>query len=337
MKRHGKEHRLSRLRGRVVCAGIALGLGVVAVVADSAAEEKPTMTLTIGTVSGALGGIANVPISLSAFGESPVTLVMSVVYDPVQLEFGSVEAGPSVPESKLLLHNADVPGYATFILYGIDTAPIENGVILSVKFDVLDAELGEFIPVSAGSNVSGATALGVSFDVVTADGGIQVSCVAPNAPGNVTASRGRTDGVLVTWNSVPGATGYRVFRNSVDNPFTATALGSEWQASLSFLDTTAPPADITLPSNQGCSGSNSGTITNQFYYWVKARTTSDCESAFSLPALGYRLPGVTASRGASGESPPHRAPYGDGVVMASVTALFVCFSRKAGRRVSRRR
>lgn len=80
---------------------------------------------------------------------------------------------------------------------------------------------------------------------VDAAGTSATDAVGPNdgwralTPPTVTASKGTyVDRVELSWPAVPGASHYRVLRNTADNPLTATAI-SGWLTDLAFTDTTA--------------------------------------------------------------------------------------------------
>ena len=77
-----------------------------------------------------------------------------------------------------------------------------------------------------------------------------------------------TDAVQITWNVVSGATHYQVYRaNSLTE--TKTAI-SDWQTETSYYD-------------------NSITCGEDYYYWIKAATSSSGDNAsdFSSPDTGY--------------------------------------------------
>lgn len=96
-----------------------------------------------------------------------------------------------------------------------------------------------------------------------------------STPMSVAASDGSySDRVRVTWTAVSGATHYRVYRNTVNNSVTATALNS-WTAGTTYDDLTA-------------------TVGRTYYYWAKAAASSDGlkASAFSSLDSGYVDPGV---------------------------------------------
>ena len=87
------------------------------------------------------------------------------------------------------------------------------------------------------------------------------------APANVSASDGSyTDKVTITWSPVSGATSYRVFRYTSNDP------GSSSQLNGSLTITNY--SDFTIVHEQ------------VYYYWVKAFSASD-ESGYSYPDTGY--------------------------------------------------
>ncbi len=110
--------------------------------------------------------------------------------------------------------------------------------------------------------------------------GIAPSVQAPIAPTDVAASQGVYSGAIdVSWRWASNASHYRVYRNTVNNSSTATALGA-WQNALEYTDNTPLPG-VT------------------YYYWVKSATSSSgtSASAFSPPATGYtETPDVLTSK-----------------------------------------
>ena len=98
-----------------------------------------------------------------------------------------------------------------------------------------------------------------------------------SAPAGVTASRGTyADRVVVSWNSVNGATHYHVYR-STSSTGSKSSIGS-WQTSTSYTDSSVTP----------------GTT---YYYWVTAAKSSSGsgESGYSSSASGYPQPTVRDS------------------------------------------
>jgi len=93
------------------------------------------------------------------------------------------------------------------------------------------------------------------------------STPALDAPANVSASDSAyATKVKVSWDAVKGASLYRVFRNTANDPSTATGLGTT--AAASFFDATAAPGQT-------------------FFYWVRAEDGATV-SALSQPDQGAR-------------------------------------------------
>ncbi|MDD5482437.1 MAG: M4 family metallopeptidase [Kiritimatiellae bacterium] len=95
---------------------------------------------------------------------------------------------------------------------------------------------------------------------------IQETINPPSAPSGVTADNGgQSDKILIYWDSVSTATGYKIWRGIDDNAQNASVLGT---STVSFyLDTSAVPGVI-------------------YYYWVQA-TNSAGESSLSYPGSGH--------------------------------------------------
>jgi hypothetical protein len=103
-----------------------------------------------------------------------------------------------------------------------------------------------------------------------------------SAPTDVTA----TDGIYSTkvglhWDTMRGATGYRIFRNTVADPAPSTDVGTT-QANY-FFDTTAPQGQT-------------------FFYWVRSEN-SNTTSALSQAEQGFRANGAAAN-GTAPLTPP---------------------------------
>ncbi len=98
------------------------------------------------------------------------------------------------------------------------------------------------------------------------------------APTGVAASDGSyPDKVRVSWNSVAGASHYRVYR-ATSSGGAKTELGDGWQVATSYDDRTATPGTTC-------------------YYWVKAAASADgaSASAFSAYDTGYCIVPLTAT------------------------------------------
>lgn len=132
--------------------------------------------------------------------------------------------------------------------------------------------------------------------VLTAIVDFYLSREAFPAPTGVSASDGAyPDRVRVTWNMVAGATGYQVYRNSINNTAGAEAI-SDWIDAMVFDDYSAPPP--SAGGSSGCSG-GSGMTYHRHWYWVKAKSALE-ESSFSAGDSGY----VGTAKSACGEGGP---------------------------------
>ena len=118
-------------------------------------------------------------------------------------------------------------------------------------------------------------AIGTPVDVTV----VQEACIVLPAPQNVQASDGLSlPHVIVTWDEVPNALQYQVYR-SPDGSFAAADFLGEVSEPI-FLDDTAAPVE---PNAFGCAG----TTTTFYNYWVTA--SRNCvPSAPSAPDVGYR-------------------------------------------------
>jgi len=112
----------------------------------------------------------------------------------------------------------------------------------------------------------------------------KVAVTALTAPTGVSATNGTfTDYIDVTWNSVVGATHYKIYRNTVNTTSGATDILGMWMPISHLHD--APTPGLT------------------YYYWVKAASSSsgENESPFSLSDDGWRAlsppTGLTATDG----------------------------------------
>jgi len=104
---------------------------------------------------------------------------------------------------------------------------------------------------------------------------------SPVAPANVTVSSVDTGGALIEWSTVDGAAGYQVYRGLSDDLGLAAPI-SDWlpDSALSYLDEGVSGGTCTV----GCVN-----VCRTYYYWVRARSASGCEGAFSVVAPGRNL------------------------------------------------
>jgi fibronectin type 3 domain-containing protein len=104
-----------------------------------------------------------------------------------------------------------------------------------------------------------------------------------SAPTGVTASDGTyTDRVYITWNTVWGASHYRVYRNTENNAGGAVAVLGFWQSGPALADYDVTPGQT-------------------YWYWVKAAVddAGTRASAMGGPDSGYRLLILSAPTGVS--------------------------------------
>ncbi len=104
----------------------------------------------------------------------------------------------------------------------------------------------------------------------------------PSAPTGLSASKGAyADRVSIAWNAVSAATGYNLYRHTVDNTNGITALVS------GLTDATYSDASVTV-----------GTV---YYYWVQA-VNAVGDSPFSVSDSGYATAALTAPDAPAGLS-----------------------------------
>ncbi len=151
----------------------------------------------------------------------------------------SVNALTSVPNGS----NDDNPAGGTYT--SLVKFPVTSGVVYQIAVDGYNA-------------LAGNITLHVNLTVPV-----------PTVPTNVTATKGTvSDRVHITWTIPTGATGFEVYRSTMNNSGTAVKITTT-DATGSFFD------DLTAAS---------GTT---YYYWVKAKNSSGT-SGFSAAASGYR-------------------------------------------------
>ncbi len=108
-----------------------------------------------------------------------------------------------------------------------------------------------------------------------------VPVAAPSIPTDISASDGAFTGrVHVVWSAVSGATGYQVFRNTVNLPSRADLIGTS--ASADYDDREVAGSGL-------------------YYYWVKA-TNIVGASGFSVSDTGWGMPAETAPSAPAGVS-----------------------------------
>ncbi|MBI5376569.1 MAG: thrombospondin type 3 repeat-containing protein [Candidatus Schekmanbacteria bacterium] len=140
------------------------------------------------------------------------------------------------------------------------------------------------------------------------------------APSFVDASKGTyTDHVFITWDAVSYSDAYQLYRNSTDDPSTATALTS-WVTSRKFTD-------LSAVQNRS------------YYYWVKTRGYHSDRggyfySDFSFPDKGYKtytpLPAPTGVTATDGKSASYVTVTWTAPIISKTPLYYRVFRKKAG-------
>jgi len=200
-------------------------------------------------------------------------------------------------------------------ILGINNVAIAPGRLLTIAFRVLPGA-GESLPVAVEGVATGNpisidngpedTASSASYigqggttmllPVAISNGRINVGCTPAPIPTGVTATQNQPNAVTVTWDAVNLALAeYRVFRATTNNVNNAQPLGIAWQSATTFDDVTA----LAAATPAGCACGAEPTVT-RYFYWVKARTATQCEGGFSTPPVeGFRSAAKAASPAAS--------------------------------------
>ncbi len=135
---------------------------------------------------------------------------------------------------------------------------------------------------------NGARVWSATFDPVNsnnvASASTTIACADPDSPTNLAATDGsQFHSVILTWDSVPGAAGYTVYRSAIDNFATAQRLA-----------TVVEPPYVDLEPYETPSFLNCNHGKKTFTYWVS--TVNSCgESLPSEPDMGHENPAKLAS------------------------------------------
>jgi hypothetical protein len=239
-----------------------------------AVDSEPDAVLAVGTASGNAGDEISLPVTLIANGTQASAINLELQYDPQQLLYKSVTTGPAASSvDKYADGYQDEVGIVHIIIYGMNTNSMGNGVIAEVVFEVVSGGTGMYVTASDAA-------------VATVDTVLAANRLVYYASAQVTASQGQSDGVLVQWAAVPGATAYQLYRSEANDPQNAEAI-TDWLAApgTSYHDTSAAAATV---SGSGCAGAN-GSTEPTYYYWVRARNEAQQEGTLNAVAgAGYR-------------------------------------------------
>jgi hypothetical protein len=259
-----------------------LGVVVMTLIALPAAAQQSGLQISVAERAADAGATVQVPVSIMATGAQPTTLTFFIQYNPLLLTFNEAATtlAPGLSFKDLAHTPTSQPGGHGFTVSG-GFEEIPDGAVVLVAFDVAAQATAQTLAVE----LTDASAADVNADdfvnIALIDGAISIGCV-PSAAPTPTASQDRSDGVLVEWESVTGASEYRVYRSTSDAVGGATPIG-DWQTATSFLDTTAAPP--SAGSSMGCGNPQ---VITEYHYWVLSRTLIGCVSEFGDSAMGYR-------------------------------------------------
>lgn len=278
-----------RVSTGVLCAIYIVGLAF----ALPATGQNGDVTLTIGSVGGGVGETVDVPVMIASTGPEVEVVNLVINFDDENLNFVDVRAGDALPEDGTVGGNVFPFGVLNLVAFAlpvakgvVDVPGIPDGVLFILEFEIVSGDDGSVFPLMGDPDESNVAVEGEEEIIpMLVDGQIDLSCEPPAAPTNVMATDGDPDGVTVTWDAVATkgqVIEYRVFRSEQNNP-NLTAAVSDWQTETMFLDGAAPGPVLMA----GCFGEEV-IVTQEFFYFVRARNQPGCESAFSASDSGFR-------------------------------------------------
>lgn len=282
---------------------------------ETGVKAESTATLVIGGTLADEGDALHVRLALATHGARPSIIVITLTYDPTQLRFvedAVTTESAALAAGKYAYGNVADVGKVRVIVWGLNINTLGDGDILTVTFNLLHPE-----------EAGGLFVAGTDASIADPEGAAVPVDVVYFAPADVSASQDRADGILVAWQAVAGATGYRVYRNTTDSPGAAEPL-SDWLGAdaLSYLDN----SDLALgtPGMQ-CPGPEAG---GRLYYWVRARDEAHQEGPLSAVSGQGFVSEAKLMAGLAVAVPKHSrslivdAP-GDVMVLASAAALLM--------------
>lgn len=214
------------------------------------------------------------------------TVFFRVEVDDASLTLTDVFPGASaIAAGKEVSVGTDMMNRPTILVtdFGGGTDIIPNGDLVFLVFrSAAGLSVGTEIPVS-GSDASAATPAGGMLSTAVFGATVDiVACTAPARPSFLAASDGTlVDRVAVGWLPAPGASQYRIYRNTVNSIGSAQLL--ETVETTQFDDFSATAAMLTMG---GCQGHPLPQI-EAFFYWVVAVNVCG-ESAPSPVDSGFR-------------------------------------------------
>ena len=305
-------------------------LSCVFLVGAAGAWAQSPITIDMGTAAGDPGETIEVSVGLTVGDTPPASMILYILMDPQEV----APRTDYYPVGDAALPVSPGP-VLTAAGTGIDAGVLDGGQRLGVVITGSAEPLGagnlfdmaltidpgvalNSVIALRGSILSTATDAGgsVLIPVIFTGGTINVGCASVAAPQGLSATQNLSDRVDLSWNPITetGAE-YRVYRANTDNVDSAVALGN-WQSETTWSDTTATAAMTNLLL--GCLPGQ--TILTSHYYYVRARTSDGCESAFAGPVVGLRS-------APSSKTAPARAGVGDTLGLLTVLAVLALMGR----------
>jgi hypothetical protein len=301
-------------------------LALFAPIFGSSTSSQAQIAFEIGEVSGQAGQTIEVPVTIQSNAVPASTAALFLQFDAEKLSVTGVAAGEALPSGKEVQNNASA-GKVGLIAFGLGEAPLDDGVLFVVSFDTAEASNGDTLSVQ-GAQASAAGIDAAALGVSVADGAIVLGCPGVGLPSGIQATDDDPDGVSISWVAVAGAVEYRVYRSSTGVVAEAEPIGA-WSAETTLFDDTMPPSS---GGGLACSGEAGDT----FYYWVAARTSTDCESGLGGPSAGSRADKRVLAAYAHGRldgaglatlALPSRSSRGDLLVLSTLLFIFALCKR----------
>lgn len=156
---------------RIVCAAIAI-------VMTGTAAQAFAGQLALGSASGAPGQSVSLPLTFRQ-GTGPVAVALGtdVSFNASALSKPRCGAGSALstsgPTAKLVTCAEPSPGVLRIAVLGLNTAPLPDGEVATVTFDVAPGAREGVVALSV--KAGGADALGTDFDLEHSDGSVKVT------------------------------------------------------------------------------------------------------------------------------------------------------------------
>jgi len=266
---------------------------VLAIAVPSAMAQLGQVNFQFQNSQGPADATIIVPVQLASFiGASTVFFRLDV--DATKLDLVDVLPGVSAATAnKAVSVGLDAQNRPTVLVTdfggGMDVIP-DGDLVFLVFRSASDLSIGANVPVS-GADSSAATPAGSMLTTAVFGASVDiVACTTPPRPSFLAASDGTLpDRVALGWLPVPGASEYRVFRNTSNNFGTAQLIATVDIAQ--YDDTTAAAAMLTMG---GCQGQSVAQF-ESFFYWVVAANACGQSQASPVDS-GFRGLDTTTTR-----------------------------------------